>query len=41
MRPLTPLTLMSSVANGCCPTNGAVVEEAVTTTNTYFERLAR
>ncbi len=38
-RPLTPLTLMSSVAN-VLPANAAVVEEAVTTTGTYLERLA-
>ncbi|HEY2839616.1 MAG TPA: thiamine pyrophosphate-binding protein [Pirellulales bacterium] len=38
-RPLTPLTLMSSVAS-VLPDNVAVVEEAVTTTSTYLERLA-
>ncbi len=38
-RPLTPLTLMSSVAH-VLPANVAVVEEAVTTTGTYLERLA-
>jgi len=38
-RPLTPLTLMSSVAN-VLPAKAAVVEEAVTTTGTYLERLA-
>src|SRR6185437_12777386 len=37
-RPLTPLGLMSSLAR-VLPDNVAVVEEAVTTTNTYFERL--
>ncbi len=36
-RPLTPLTLMSSIA-AALPENVAVVEEAVTTTNTYLER---
>ncbi|HEY4312629.1 MAG TPA: thiamine pyrophosphate-binding protein [Pirellulales bacterium] len=39
LRPLTPLTLMSSVAR-VLPPNAAVVEEAVTTTGTYLERLA-
>jgi benzoylformate decarboxylase len=37
-RPLTPLTMMSSVAR-VLPPNVAVIEEAVTTTNTTFERL--
>ncbi|MDP7276666.1 MAG: thiamine pyrophosphate-binding protein, partial [Planctomycetaceae bacterium] len=37
-RPLTPLALMSSIA-AVLPENVAVVEEAVTTTNTYLERL--
>lgn len=37
-RPLTPLTLISSLAR-VLPDNVAVVEEAVTTTNTYLERL--
>ena len=37
-RPLTNLTLMSSLAK-VLPANVAVVEEAVTTTNTLFERL--
>ncbi len=37
-RPLTPLTFMSSLAR-VLPENVAVIEEAVTTTNTYFERL--
>ena len=37
-RPLTPLGLMSSLAR-VLPDDVAVVEEAVTTTNTYFERL--
>jgi benzoylformate decarboxylase len=36
--PMTPLTLMAAIAN-VLPDNVAVVEEAVTTTNTYFERL--
>ncbi len=36
---MTPLTLMSSVAR-VLPANVAVVEEAVTTTGTYLERLA-
>jgi benzoylformate decarboxylase len=39
VRPLTPLTLMSSVAR-ILPADVAVVEEAVTTTGTYLERLA-
>lgn len=38
VRPLTPLTLMSSVAH-VIPPDVAVVEEAVTTTGTYLERL--
>ncbi len=38
VRPLTPLALMSSLAR-VLPANVAVIEEAVTTTNTYFERL--
>jgi benzoylformate decarboxylase len=37
-RPMTPLTLMNSVAR-VLPENAAVVEEAVTTTNTTLERL--
>ena len=37
-RPMTPLTLMSSLAR-VLPDDVAVIEEAVTTTNTYFERL--
>lgn len=37
-RPLTPLSLMSSLAR-VLPDDVAVIEEAVTTTNTYFERL--
>lgn len=37
-RPATPLALMSSLAR-ILPDNVAVIEEAVTTTNTYFERL--
>ncbi|HVA44968.1 MAG TPA: thiamine pyrophosphate-binding protein [Pirellulales bacterium] len=37
-RPLTPLGLMSSLAR-ILPENVTVVEEAITTTNTYFERL--
>lgn len=37
-RPLTPLGLMGSVAR-VLPENVAVIEEAVTTTNTYLERL--
>ena len=39
VRPLTPLTLMSSVAH-VLPADVAVVEEAVTTTGTCLERLA-
>ena len=38
VRPLTPLALMSSLAR-VLPDDVAVIEEAVTTTNTYFERL--
>lgn len=38
VRPLTPLTFMGAVARAL-PTNVAVVEEAVTTTNTTLERL--
>ncbi len=38
IRPLTPLGLMSSLAR-ILPDNVAVIEEAVTTTNTTFERL--
>lgn len=38
-RPLTPLTLMASLAK-VLPPDVAVIEEAVTTTNTTFERLA-
>jgi benzoylformate decarboxylase len=37
-RPLTPLGLMSALAS-VLPDDVAVIEEAVTTTNTYFERL--
>ena len=37
-RPLAPLTLMSTLAK-ILPPDVAVVEEAVTTTSTYFERL--
>jgi len=37
-RPLSPLTLMSSLAR-IIPDDIALVEEAVTTTNTYLERL--
>lgn len=37
-RPLTPLTMMGSIAR-VLPQNVAVIEEAVTTTNTYLERL--
>ncbi|MEQ8788419.1 MAG: thiamine pyrophosphate-binding protein [Pirellulaceae bacterium] len=37
-RPLTPLALMSSLAE-VLPDDVAVIEEAVTTTNTTFERL--
>lgn len=37
-RPLTPLGLMSALAR-VLPDDVAVIEEAVTTTNTYFERL--
>ncbi|HZZ72988.1 MAG TPA: thiamine pyrophosphate-binding protein [Pirellulales bacterium] len=37
-RPLTPLALMESLAR-VLPDNVAVIEEAVTTTNTVFERL--
>jgi benzoylformate decarboxylase len=37
-RPLTPLTLMTSLAR-VLPPDVAVVEEAVTSTNTMFERL--
>ena len=37
-RPVTPLVLMSSLAR-VLPRDVAVVEEAVTTTSTYFERL--
>jgi benzoylformate decarboxylase len=38
MRPMTPLTLMGTLAR-ILPPDVAVVEEAVTTTNTTFERL--
>lgn len=38
VRPPTPLALMSSLAR-VLPDDVAVIEEAVTTTNTYFERL--
>ena len=38
IRPLTPLGLMGALAN-VLPPDVAVVEEAVTTTNTTFERL--
>lgn len=37
-RPMTALTLMSSLAR-VLPKDVTVVEEAITTTNTYFERL--
>ena len=37
-RPMTPLTFMSSLAR-ILPADVAVIEEAVTTTNTTFERL--
>src|SRR5690606_34030117 len=37
-RPMTPLGLMGALAR-VLPPNVAVIEEAVTTTNTYFERL--
>src|SRR5205823_5413480 len=37
-RPMTPLTLISALAR-VLPADVAVVEEAVTTTNTYLERL--
>ena len=37
-RPMTSLALMSSIARAL-PPNVAVIEEAVTTTNTYLERL--
>lgn len=37
-RPMTPLTLMDSIAR-VIPENVAVIEEAVTTTNTVLERL--
>lgn len=37
-RPLSPLTFMNSLAR-VLPDNVAVIEEAVTTTNTVFERL--
>ncbi len=39
LRPVTPLAAMSALAE-VLPPNVAVVEEAVTTTNTYLERLA-
>ncbi len=38
-RPMTPLTLMETLS-GVLPADVAVIEEAVTTTNTTFERLA-
>jgi benzoylformate decarboxylase len=38
LRPLTPLAMMAALAR-VLPTDVAVVEEAVTTTNTTFERL--
>jgi benzoylformate decarboxylase len=38
LRPLTPLAFMSSLAR-ILPADVAIVEEAVTTTNTVFERL--
>ncbi len=38
MRPMTSLALMNSIA-GVLPANAAVVEEAVTTTNTMLERM--
>jgi benzoylformate decarboxylase len=37
-RPITPLTLMAALAR-VLPADVAVIEEAVTTTNTYLERL--
>jgi len=37
-RPMSPLTIMSSLARAL-PPNAAVIEEAVTTTSTYLERL--
>ena len=37
-RPMTPLTLMAAIAR-VLPEDVAIVEEAVTTTNTYLERL--
>jgi benzoylformate decarboxylase len=37
-RPLTPLALMAAIARAL-PADVAVIEEAVTTTNTYLERL--
>lgn len=37
-RPMTPLTVMGAVER-VFPANGAVIEEAVTTTNMYLERL--
>ncbi len=37
-RPLTPLAMMGSIAR-VLPENVVVIEEAVTTTNTYLERL--
>lgn len=39
-RPMTPLRLMGALA-GVLPDDVAIVEEAVTTTNTTFERLGR
>lgn len=39
LRPITPLGLMSTLAE-ILPPDVAVIEEAVTTTNTVFERLA-
>ncbi len=38
VRPMTPLTLMGALAHAVTP-NTAIVEEAVTTTNTTLERL--
>jgi benzoylformate decarboxylase len=39
-RPLSPLSLLDCVGS-VLPANAAVVEEAVTTTNTYLERLGK
>ena len=38
-RPMTPLTADGVAGQEFCPPNVAVIEEAVTTTNTTFERL--